>query len=558
MLPPKTKRQIQRIIGLINWFREFIPSLSRKIEPITALLQQNSCLSWTDSHSNIVRSILKEIKNRTVLSIPDFSKEFQLYTDASDKAIGGVLVQNDRTIGYFSKKLSGSQCNYTVTEKEMLAVIASLEHFRNIILLSHVTIKTDHCNLTYNTAITNNRVQRWKVMLGDYNITWEYLPGANNQAADHLSRCFFLKPNTTDSKSQKIREEILLAAEGNQSYNSPDLKTEQRLSIQEKHVENLLLQLHQSTGHVGTKKLYQSLKSYLHIKNLYKRLQSIRQSCQECQLYAHRKCNYGPLTGHLDSTVPFQDISTDIVGPYDTRAFRTTRTERKFYILTFTDRNTRWSELYLIFDLRPESLIKGLQSWIAKHRPPATILSDHGTQYRSKKFHEFLKEKEIKQILSTKESPNSNGISERINQSINHSLRTAQGTSLSEAVSTAQLSLQILYNRSLKCSPIELAYNSSPFNVTDKAIPDLQPLAKNSKEKTTAYNRTARNQKRLTNYEYKLGQKVYRKILSIGKLSPLWQGPYTIKDIVPEQGTLIIEDETGKLRRTNAQCIRPL
>lgn len=84
--------------------------------------------------------------------------------------MGATLYQDNNVIGYFSKKFSASERGYTVTEKELFAIISALKYFRNFVLLSEVEVHTDHANLMFDTDINANRAQRWKIALSEFDI----------------------------------------------------------------------------------------------------------------------------------------------------------------------------------------------------------------------------------------------------------------------------------------------------------------------------------------------------------------------------------------------------
>ena len=123
---------------------------------------------------------------KILLTYPDFSKTFHLYTDASEYQLGAVLVQ-DLPIAFYSRKLNSAQKNYTTMEKELLSIIESLENFRNILIGFKVVIHSDHKNLSFN-SFRSERVRRWRLLLEEYNYTFVYTPGKNNFVADLLSR----------------------------------------------------------------------------------------------------------------------------------------------------------------------------------------------------------------------------------------------------------------------------------------------------------------------------------------------------------------------------------
>ena len=91
---------------------------------------------------------MKRIMAReTLLAYPDFSKEFHIHTDASDVQLGAVILQENRPIAFFSRKLHPAQMRYTVTERELLSIVEVLKEFRNILLGQQIVVHTDHANL---------------------------------------------------------------------------------------------------------------------------------------------------------------------------------------------------------------------------------------------------------------------------------------------------------------------------------------------------------------------------------------------------------------------------
>lgn len=106
------------------------------------------------------------------MNFPCFTKDFVIETDASDFATGAVLMQENKVVGLYSSKLSKSELNYTVIEKETLAIIKALNHFKPIIFNSSIKLHTDNANLIFNGELTK-RLQRWKLMLEEYDYTVE-------------------------------------------------------------------------------------------------------------------------------------------------------------------------------------------------------------------------------------------------------------------------------------------------------------------------------------------------------------------------------------------------
>ncbi|KAF9760579.1 Retrovirus-related Pol polyprotein from transposon 17.6 [Nosema granulosis] len=115
---PRNKKDLMKLLGKINWFREHVPNLSNHLIRITDKLRnENNTFIWTKEDKQVMDKILKLIKTQIVLHHPDLSKPFLLKTDASDEGLGATLYQDNKLIGIYSNKLQKSELNYTTTEK---------------------------------------------------------------------------------------------------------------------------------------------------------------------------------------------------------------------------------------------------------------------------------------------------------------------------------------------------------------------------------------------------------------------------------------------------------
>ena len=106
------------------------------------------------------------IAKEVVLAYPDFTKSFDIYTDASTKQLGSVITQDNRPIAFFSRKLSDVQSKYTATKLELLAIVETLKEFNGMLWGQWINVYTDHKNLTRDgLGLTSNRVARWQILL---------------------------------------------------------------------------------------------------------------------------------------------------------------------------------------------------------------------------------------------------------------------------------------------------------------------------------------------------------------------------------------------------------
>ena len=192
---PQNAKEAMRFMGLCNYYRKFVPGFSKISAPINEFMADHC--SWQEDQDKAFEILKEKMTTHPVLVLPDFTKEFGLTTDASDTAIGSTLEQVDEkgkligVIGYFSKKLIAAQLNYFVMEKEFLAIIESLKHFRSILYGRRFVLRSDHLSLTYIMSqgkVPQNRIARWLDFLSEYDFEIQHISGTKNNAADALSR----------------------------------------------------------------------------------------------------------------------------------------------------------------------------------------------------------------------------------------------------------------------------------------------------------------------------------------------------------------------------------
>jgi hypothetical protein len=123
------------------------------------------------------------------LAYPDFSKVFEIYTDASSKQLGAVITQDNRPIMFFSRKLSPAQCKYSVTKIELLAIVETLKEFKGMLWGQPIKVYTDCKNLIRDAlGLISDRVHRWRLLLEEYGPEIVYIKGIHNTIADAIPR----------------------------------------------------------------------------------------------------------------------------------------------------------------------------------------------------------------------------------------------------------------------------------------------------------------------------------------------------------------------------------
>ena len=209
---PTSKKEVKSFLGLAGFYRMFVKDFAKIAAPLTALLKDDADFIWSSAQQQAFEALQAELINPPVLRFPDFAKEFFIVTDACDIGIGSCLMQlhegKYHPIAYHSRKLKPAEMNYSVTDRESLAVIDALRHFRYIIFGAKITIFTDHMaavELLKNPSHSGRRA-RWFLTAQDYEITLKHIRGSKNVVADALSRnpVAFTSVQTQDNTGSSI------------------------------------------------------------------------------------------------------------------------------------------------------------------------------------------------------------------------------------------------------------------------------------------------------------------------------------------------------------------
>lgn len=191
---PRNAKNIKQFLGLVGYYRRFIPSFSKLAKPLTDLLKKDKPFVWEIAQADAFDALRRSLCTEPILQYPDFTQPFILTTDASGYAIGGVLSQGkigkDLPIAYVSRILNKPEQNYSTIEKECLAIVYCTNHFRPYLYGRKFTIVTDHKPLVWLHSIKDpsSRLWKWRTKLAEYDYDIQYKKGSLNHNADALSR----------------------------------------------------------------------------------------------------------------------------------------------------------------------------------------------------------------------------------------------------------------------------------------------------------------------------------------------------------------------------------
>ena len=143
---PTTQQQLQQFLGLASYYRRFIRDFACISRPLHRLTEKNAPFRWTEECDNAFNWLKQLLISAPILSYPNFSKEFILDTDASNDGVGAVLSQRhngmEHVVAYASKSLTKAERNYSVTRRELLAIVTFTNHFRQYLLVNSLYAQT--------------------------------------------------------------------------------------------------------------------------------------------------------------------------------------------------------------------------------------------------------------------------------------------------------------------------------------------------------------------------------------------------------------------------------
>ena len=488
---PNTKKDLERFLGLFAFVHRFIRNASEIVQPLNKLrsLTKNQTLAkhWEVGHAEAFQKAKAAIREASLLVHPRSDARTELWTDASNLAIGAVLVQQQKTlewrpIAYWSKSFNNAQRNYSPFDKEMLALSYSVQHFREYLEGQEVVVKTDHKPLVGAWKKSSNSFsplqRRHFNRIAQYVDKIEHLSGDNNEVADALSR-IELKDNvlsneTTDEEvtESQLFQDIatgcgVFALEESTMPTPVQFKMSQEADTSlmcwvKKHqecresefvpgevpcrdVKGVMLWANcareppqilvpselqrvvfshvHNLAHPGVQATFKMVSNHYYWPRMKKDIQSWVRSCHSCQKNKVHRHIRSPLERLPQPSARFQHIHIDLVGPLNPPC------EGKNTLLTVMDRWTGWPEAYPITmkgDAASASNCAKIlvNQWISRFGVPGVITSDRGPQFVSKLWAEVSKLMGIRHDATTAYHPQHNGLVERMHRDLKNALRT--------------------------------------------------------------------------------------------------------------------------------------
>uniref|UniRef100_A0A2N9IBT6 RNA-directed DNA polymerase n=1 Tax=Fagus sylvatica TaxID=28930 RepID=A0A2N9IBT6_FAGSY len=181
---PTSVGNVRSFHGLASFYRRFVKDFSSLATPLTEVIKKNVGFRWGEEQEKAFQLIKQKLTNAPLLSLPNFSKTFEIECDASGVGIGAVLMQEGRPIAYFSEKLSGAALNYPTYDKELYALVWALETWQHYLWPKEFVIHTDHESLKHlkGQHKLNKRHARWVEFIETFPYVIRYKKGDDLRA----------------------------------------------------------------------------------------------------------------------------------------------------------------------------------------------------------------------------------------------------------------------------------------------------------------------------------------------------------------------------------------
>ena len=588
---PKSVKDVRSFVGKVNYYQRFIPNRAKLLEPLYRLTKKGVKFEWKEEQERAFNEVKKILMTDPVLRIFNPQRETILYTDASKIGIGAILKQKceddlEHPVGYFSKRLLPYQINYSASELECLAIIESIEYWHFYLIGKKFTIVTDHQPLKALKKINkpSTRLFNWALRLSSYNFDIKYRPGKNNEEADCLSRNpidefnQFLKEQLKDIKVNFIQISEITSFQQNQDtphgckrINGLIYKTKsdkKKLFIPNNHAIEIIRKLHKENGHIGTKQLNEHYSSLYYTPKVHEIFKLVCQQCLTCIATHYNKKLTGTMSSLGPVNSPYDIIYIDTVGGFSEYNLKNSAVVNKQkYLHIAIDAHSRFVWIKTSKSQSASDFIDLIKQVSSVH-PPKSVVTDRYSALKSKELKRFLSENQIEIVHTPVNHPSSNGMVERVNQTLVQRMR--------HKIFESKLGNKRL-NRSWTTVAKECVreYNDTVHTIT-KFTPlylltgiDTHQLYKGTSldnNRAKAFENTAKSlketseraNKRRYNPLYEIGEEVYVNIsskLNRGKLDPLYEGPFTIKQQISDH-IYSVTSNTGEVRDCHISQIK--
>ncbi|GJU47241.1 reverse transcriptase domain-containing protein [Tanacetum coccineum] len=518
---PTTVKGVRSFLGHAGFYRRFIQDFSKIARPMTHLLEKETPFFFSKECIESFNTLKRKLIEASILIAPDWDLPFELMCDASDFAIRAVLGQRKnkhfQPIHYASKTMTEAQAHYTTTEKELLAVVYAFEKFRSYLVLSKSIVYTDHSAIKYIFAKKDAkpRLMWWILLLQEFDVIIQDKKGAENLAADHLSR--LENPHQDKIENKEITKTFLLETLGSvvlrddstlwfadfANYHAGNfivkgMSSQQknkffkdvkhyfwddpflfkicadqviRWCVYGKEALDILEACHNGPtgGHHGAnltaKKVFDAGFFW---PTIYKDAHELVKNCDSCQRQGKISQRDEMPQNSIQVCEIFDVWGIDFMGPFPS-------SKGNKYILVAVDYLSKWVEAKALPTNDARVVCKFLKSLFARFGAPRAIISDRGTYFCNDQFAKVMLKYGVTHRLSTAYHPQTSGQVEVSNRGLKRILERTVGencASWSDKLDDALWAFRTAYKTPIGCTPYKLVYGKAchlPIELEHKA-----------------------------------------------------------------------------------------
>ena len=476
---PTNVKEVQSFLGFVNYNRKFIKHFSQIGAPLHNLTRKDKPFVWDDKCETAFQKLITACTSEPVLCMFNPKKPIRIETDASDLAIGGCLTQEydgkHHPIAYHSRKMSPAEQNYDIHDKELLAIVECLDQWRVYAEgAPGLNIYTDHKNLVSftTTKVLNRRQVRWSELLGQYKFKISYTPGKDNGRADALSR----RSDYMGTKEVFNQSILKINSDGSLSANSKhELNATLRILNDDKErfpiekgkylisnnkINECIRNYHDDPlqGHPGVTRTLQLIRRSCKFGEMKRHVEEYIKKCQCCQQNKHSThAKYGYLQQEIPTYESWDEVTMDFITKlpkstepvegitYDSILVMVDRLTKYTHIIPFRETYTAEQLGYVVLDrlIRHNSI-------------PKKLVSDRDKLFTSKFWQSLVGLMGTKLKLSTAFHPETDGQTERANQTLEQYLRhyvNNTQNNWAQLLPMAQLAINNGYQQTIGMSP---------------------------------------------------------------------------------------------------------
>ena len=611
---PKNVSDLKSFLGLASYYRRYISNFADIAAPLHHLTEKGVPFVWDADCQSAFDLLKARLTQAPVLSYPEFSSSaasFQLQTDASAGGLGVVLEQNGHVIAYASRTLTQSERNYSVIQKECLALVYGMKQFRHYLLGRQFTVLTDHAPLQWLAGQKmEGLLARWALALQEYDFSIVYRKGCLNGNADALSRKVPIGGNHSAATAcvPHLQKDLLQhqqadpvicqlqAALSNSptrpvgpAWKRPPLNRYRQLwsqlTLKEGLVcrhytpgptmetvtvpiipsalqSDLINQYHDAPGaaHLGPEKTAAKVR---HVGYWVGMLQDIDQYCRKCSVCQASKIP-SPMKVPLVNVPigkPWEMIAVDILEvPVSYHNNR--------YLLVIQDYFTKWAEAVPLPDQTASRITDELVKVFTRYGLPDTLHSDQGRNFESTLLRQTLEAFGVSKSRTTAYHPQGDGLVERFNRSLLQMLRAyvREQADWERFLPLVLFAYRTAVHSSTGISPFQLMFGRQPQTPPLPQTTAHEPgsyhahlcskLAQLCDFVETHLTEAACHQKKSYDQHtrlrsFQVGDCVWLSVPTAGKLDPRWEGGWVIRSVLGPTTYTITDGKRSKTVHVN-------